>query len=43
MLLEVSQIQKKISPATSSLVLNNISFQQNEGQKIAVTGSSGAG
>jgi ABC-type sulfate/molybdate transport systems ATPase subunit len=43
MLLEVSQIQKKYSPASSSLVLNNISFQQNEGQKIAVTGSSGAG
>lgn len=43
MLLEVSQIQKKYSPASSSLVLNNISFQQNEGQKIAVTGASGAG
>lgn len=43
MLLEVSQIQKQYTPTSSSLVLNNISFQQNEGQKIAITGASGAG
>jgi ABC-type sulfate/molybdate transport systems ATPase subunit len=43
MLLEVSQIQKQYTPTSSSLVLNNISFQQKEGQKIAVTGASGAG